>query len=144
MRPVLWDEWDGSFVDDEITELTEFAKKWALISARAEVGENFVYAEGGAAIRIKVNGYVTEVRGQVSAGGHGRQGAHPARVAALRALVEPVRIVFVDSRSADPSTSQVCRRSGSGLTSRRSRISINGRTTAVRVGGSGIYSGGAG
>lgn len=106
MSAPRWDEWDGSLVDDEITSLTRYATEFALTSARAEVGERFVYAIAGAAIRLRTFGYVTEVRGQISAGGHGNQGAHPARVAALRELDEQVRMVFVDTRSASPSTSQ--------------------------------------
>jgi hypothetical protein len=59
-----------------------------------------VMAAGGA-LWVFVNGYVTEVRGQSSANGHGKQGCAPERIAALRALPYPARIIFVDQTHHD-------------------------------------------
>lgn len=103
-----WDEWDASRVDDEVTQLTEFARKFAIRSAEMAVAAgdipDFAYAEGGAVTRFLVPGrYVTEVRGQASATAHGHQGANPERIAWLRQLRAeeglPVRIIFVDQRN---------------------------------------------
>lgn len=99
-----WDDWDASKIDDETTELTEFAKRFAKRSAicaaaAEEINRDYLYAEGGAALRVLANGYVTEFRGQSSATGHGKQGSDPRRIAALRRLPCPVRLVFIDARN---------------------------------------------
>ncbi len=98
-----WDDWDASAIDDERTELTDFAKRFAtrsveLAAAAGEI-DGWRFAEGGAVLRILANGYVTEFRGQSSATGHGKQGSDPRRIAALRAIACPVRIVFIDARN---------------------------------------------
>lgn len=110
-----WDEFDETTVDDEVTELTEFAIRFAKRSAGMAVAAGdiaeFECREAGAAVRFYVparpggiGNYVTEVRGQASATAHGMQGSNPGRIARLRALAEeagvPVRMVFVDQRNA--------------------------------------------
>lgn len=91
-----WDGFDASIEDDERTGLTDAAIALGLRSVAAAAPPDWCWAEGGAVLRVRVGGYVTEFRGQSSAGGHGMQGSDPRRIAALRELDEPVRMVFVD------------------------------------------------
>lgn len=96
--------------DAEMTELTVTAHQLMLRIARDQLGvadrrdqlsyRGFDSARGGAALRIRVSRaepYVVEVRGQSSATAHGKQGAHPACIALLRELEEPVQMLFVES-----------------------------------------------
>lgn len=91
--------------DEEVTDLTAAAHAFALRSVEAESAirdfGQIDYMTAGAAMWIYVGGYVTEVRGQSSAGGHGKQGCAPERIAALRDLSVPARIVFVDQTHHD-------------------------------------------
>src|SRR4051812_39185911 len=95
-----WPQLIGELLRAEKTQLTE--KAHALmrrsVQAAVELGTvgHWEEAEAGGALWIYANGYVSEGRGQSSAGGHGKQGSHPARIAALRDLPVPARMVFVD------------------------------------------------
>lgn len=106
-----WDEFDEDEVDasgsDEVTKQTEEAHRWAFDRATTQWGEDgYEYAEGRARLRILTPyGYVVEVRGQSAGGGHGKQGAHPARIAELRALPEPVMVIFVDGNVVEGTAS---------------------------------------
>lgn len=96
----------GHLIRDETTELTQAAHEFARrsVEAEREVRDwtTFVEAGAGGALWIILPGaYVTEVRGQSSAGGHGKQGCGPDRIAALRALPLAARIVFVDQTHHD-------------------------------------------
>lgn len=101
------DDIRGGFRSDERTDLTEAAHRFALSSARIEARQQGLstdaieVASAGGALWIMMNGYVSEVRGQSSAGGHGKQGCAPERIAALRELPVPARIVFVDQTHHD-------------------------------------------
>lgn len=98
-----WDDFDAGATDysgsDEVTVQTRDAHQWALTSIEAQVPDldDYWIAPGGARLRILTPwGYVAEVRGQSSATGHGKQGAHPAQLAQLREIREQVLIVFKD------------------------------------------------
>lgn len=98
-----WDDFDAGAVDysgcDEVTAQTEDAHTWALESLISQVpaGAEYGYACGGARFRVRTPwGYVAEVRGQSSATGHGKQGAHPSQLAQLRDIREQVLMVFKD------------------------------------------------
>lgn len=93
-------------IRDETTELTAAAHAFVVRSLEAEhrvrrFDDEPQLLEAGGALWIFVGGYVTEARGQSSANGHGKQGCAPERIAALRALPVPARIVFVDQTHHD-------------------------------------------
>lgn len=95
-----WDAFEAEAADysgsTEETRATEDAHGWALQRAVEQFGE-VPYALGGSRLRLLLPApYVAEVRGQSSATGHGKQGAHPDRIAEARALEYPVLMVFKD------------------------------------------------
>lgn len=93
-----WDSWDAS-VADEVTKDTALghAVMMDLLRAQLRPEEPWEYAVGGPSLRIRLRGYVAEVRGQSSVTGHGMQGADPGVWRNLREIEEPVLIVFVES-----------------------------------------------
>lgn len=101
-----WDDFDPDVADfsgsREETQATEDAHRWAFEKGREQFGggdnaTHWGYAVGGSRLRVRTPyGYIAEVRGQWSANAHGKQGAHPDRIAELRELEEPVLMVFKD------------------------------------------------
>jgi len=93
---VSWDEFDASAYEDERTRDTEVAHA-AVLRLLKRQKLSFDYAVGGAALRAHLGTYVVEARGQSSAAAHGKQGADPRRLAALRELDKPALLLFVES-----------------------------------------------
>jgi hypothetical protein len=90
-------QWAGTRNVEEWTELSDQAKNWAANGARAALGEEpWFKAEEGSSILIFARGALNVIVGQRSATGHGKQGLHPRRIAALRAFDMPTRLVFWD------------------------------------------------
>jgi hypothetical protein len=103
-----WDVFDPEAADvsgsAEVTRQTEKAHAWAIeLVCRQWDPETSTsrWAVGGSRLRVLTPyEYVAEVRGQSAGGGHGKQGAHPDRIAELREIEMPVLMVFIDGGRA--------------------------------------------